>query len=228
MDIKLNLVLQEPIDFQDIRIYQPVLQEITQYGIEQYNTLLVPYSITSDMLNIPEEYKDNIKIFDVVINDQQVLQYLILSLQFFCKTDDIKVYKDVIIVNNGILHRDNFDEFADIILKINAREKPKKEKLPDNPKHREIELKLRAARAKCKPKSEFNLCDIINNVRYGGKYYISLNEINQMTLWSLSNSFNAKIGLSNYDACFSIALVAGDKDNKLEDNHWTKLLKIEN
>jgi hypothetical protein len=227
LDIYNELVLQEPIVFQGIKVYQPIIRDIFEYGIEKYNNFLIPYSIIYDMLGIPEGYEDKVKMFDAVLSDGQLFSLLYLSLRYFCKTEDITLYKNTIIIGTNILYRDNFDEFSDIILKIHAREKPKVDKLPDNPRQREIELKLREAKARCKPKNGFQLCDIINNVRYGGKYYISLDEIKQMTLWSLSNAFNAKIGLSNYDANFSIALVAGDKDNTLENNHWTKLLKVE-
>lgn len=227
MDINLNLVLQEPIIFQGVTIYQPTLEEIMQYGVDEYNNLLIPYSLSWDLLGVSEEERHGIKYFDLIISNEYSYQVLIQSLIYFCRTDSIEFTEMGIRVGNGIITRDNFDEFGDIILKISAKEKPKEEKLPDNPKQREIELKLREARARCKPKNEFQLYDIINNVRYGGKYYIPLDEIKQMTLWSLSNAFNAKVGLSAYDANFSIALVVGDKNNTLEENHWTKILKID-
>lgn len=226
MDIKLNLVLQEPINFQGIKIYQPILHDIFEYGLDEYNKLLIPYSLSWDLMEFSEEQRERIKFYDLVISNEDIFHIFLESLLYFCKDETIQCVQNGIKVGEGIITRDNFDELSEIILKINAHEKPKIEKLPDNPRQREIELKMREAKAKLKNKSEFQLCDVINNVRYGGKYYISLDEIKQMTLWSLSNAFNAKIGLSNYDANFSIALVAGDKDNTLENNHWTKLLKV--
>jgi hypothetical protein len=227
IDIKLGLILQEPIDFQGVKIYQPTLYEIFQCGVNIYNSLLLPYSLTWDMIGISEEKIEGLKFFDIVIKDKTLRELFVQSLMVFCHTDKIDINNDSIKIESGLINRDNFDEFGDIILQINAREKQKIEKLPENPKQREIELKLRALRAKVKPKNEFQLYDIINNVRYGGKYYIPMSEIQEMTLWSLYNAFNSKVGLSNYDATFSIALVAGDKNKTLEDNHWTKLLKID-
>ena len=98
--------------------------------------------------------------------------------------------------------------------------------MPDNPRQRELELKLRSLRVKQKNKNEFLLCDIINIVKYGGKYRITTEEVKNMTLWELTNAYNAKLGISQYENLFQIALVAGDKEHKLEDNHWTKLLKV--
>lgn len=226
MDINNELVLQEPITFQGITIYQPTLREIFKYGINEYNTLLLPYVVTTDVLEMSEEEKSNIKTFDLIINNDQFLMYLYLSLQLFCRTDNIQIFEDRIEINGNVLNRDNFDEFSEIILKINAKEKPKPDKLPDNPRQREIELKLRAAKARIKNKNELQLCDVINIVKYGGKYYIPLEIIKDMTLWELMNAYRAKLGVSNYEDSLSIALVAGDKENKLQDLHWTKQLKI--
>ena len=226
MDINIELVLQEPINFQGIKIYQPTIREIFSYGINEYNSLLVPYMVSLDLLDIEEEQKQQIKTFDLIISNEDILPYLLISLKVLCKTDNITFMQNCIMINDSYLHRDNFDEFSDIVLKIHAREKPKQDKLPDNPRQRELELKLRSLRVKQKNKNEFLLCDIINIVKYGGKYRITTEEVKNMTLWELTNAYNAKLGISQYENLFQIALVAGDKEHKLEDNHWTKLLKV--
>lgn len=226
MNINNELVLQEPIIFQGITVYQPTIREIHKHGMEEYNALLMPYAISLDVLDIPEEDKNKIKTFDLIISDTQILVRLLMSLIILCKTEDVKALDDHIEINGSVLNRDNFDEFSDIVLKIHAKEKPKIDKLPDNPRQREIELKLRENRARARVKNEFQLCDIINNVKYGGNYYISTEEIKNMTLWELMNAYSAKLGVSQYQDTFSIALVAGDKDNLLRDKHWTKQLKI--
>mgnify|MGYP003611213275 CR=1 FL=1 len=46
---------------------------------------------------------------------------------------------------------------------------------------------------------------------------ITTEEIKNMTLWELMNAYSAKLGVSQYQDTFSIALVAGDKDNNLRD-----------
>lgn len=226
MDINNELVLQEPIIFQGMTIYQPTIREIFKHGMKEYDKLLLPYAISLDVLEIPEKEKENIKIFDLIIGNTQMLVSLLMSLIILCKTEDVKALDDHIEINGNVLNRDNFDEFSDIVLKIHAKEKPKVDKLPDNPRQREIELKLRAARARIKNKNELQLCDVINIVEYGGKYHIPLDYIKNMTLWKLMNAYKAKLGVSRYEDSLSIALVAGDKENKLQDLHWTKQLKI--
>lgn len=226
MDINNELVLQEPIIFQGITIHQPTIKEIFSYGINEYNSLLVPYMVSLDLLDIEEEQKQQIKAFDLIICNEDIFSYLLVSLKILCRTDSIAFMQNCIMINDAYLDRDNFDEFSDIILKIHAREKPKQDKLPDNPRQRELELKFREFRAKRKNKNEFLLCDIINIVKYGGNYHITTKEIKDMTLWELTNAYNAKLGVSQYESMFQIALVAGDKEHKLEDNHWTQLLKV--
>lgn len=233
MNINNELVLQEPINFHGIIIYQPTIREIFKYGINEYNNQLLPYLITLDMFNLTEEHKKDLKVFDLINFNQDIFLYLLTSLQILCRCQ----IKDIEIINNGIqneikikegiLNRDNFDEFAEIVLKIHARERPKEDKLPDNPRQREIELKLRANRARVKNNNELQLCDIINIVKYGGKYRITTDEIKNMTLWELMNAYKAKLEISHYEDSFSIALVAGDKNSTLNDKHWVKQLRID-
>lgn len=233
IDINNELVLQEPINFNGIIIYQPTVREIIKYGINEYNNLLLPYLITLDVFELTEEQKKDLKIFDLIILNQEIFLNLLLSIQVLCRCEsqDINILKNeeiqyVIKIKDSILNRDNFDEFAKIVLKIHARERPKEDKLPENPRHREIELKLRSLRAKQKNNNEFQLCDIVNIVKYGGNYYISTEEIKNMTLWELNNAYKAKLGVSYYEDSLSIALVIGDNNNTVNNNHWSKLLKV--
>ncbi len=231
MDINNELVLQEPINFNGIIIYQPIIREIFKYGVNKYNQLLLPYLITLDMFELTEEQKQEFKVFDLIIFNQEIFLNLLLSLQILCKcqAQDIKFIDDnqlmcEIKIKEGKLNRDNFDEFAEIILKIHAREKPKEDKLPENLRQREIELKLREGRKRLEKKNEMNFSDIINVVKYGGKYRITIEEIKEMTLWELMNAYKCKLGISHYEDAFSIYLVGGQKE--LVENHWTKLLKV--
>jgi hypothetical protein len=228
MDVNNELVLQYDINYNGIKIHQTTIDEMYQYGIEEYNKLLLPYYLTLDIFQIPPEEHDNYSIFDLICINEDIFFYLILSLRYFCKTDNITTESDGIHVDGGVINRNNFEEFSQLILKIHAKEREKEEKLPDNPRQRELELKLRALRARHKPKNEIQLCDIMNIVKFGGKYHISINEIRQMTLWNLTMAYKAKVGVSNWEDSLSIALVSGDKENKLDDVHWIKQLKVDN
>jgi len=230
MDISIELVLQEPINFNGLIIYQPIIRDIVKYGINEYNNLLLPYLITLDIFDLTEEHKKDLKVFDLINFNQDIFLYFLTSLQILCRCQ----IKDIEIINNGIqneikikegiLNRDNFDEFAEIVLKIHARERPKEDKLPDNPRQRAVELKLREGRKRLDKKNEISFSDIINIVKYGGKYHISNDEIKEMTLWELMNAYKCKLGMSHYEDSFDIYLVSGNKD-AIED-HWTKLLKV--
>lgn len=226
MDYKINLVLQEPIVFESIKIYQPTLLNILEYGIEEYNQLLLPYSLTFDLLNIPEDKIEGLKYFDIVCADEVLFGLLIKSLQYFCKTDNISSYKNNLVIEKCLLNRDNFDEFSKIILDINAREKPKNDKPPkfESDRQREVWLKLQEGRKRTAKESEMQLCDVLNIVEYGGKYRIPIDDIKHMTLWKIMNAYKAKLSISNYEDSFQIYLVSGEK--KLVKDHWTQQIKV--
>jgi hypothetical protein len=231
MNINNELVLQLDINFNGIKIYQNTINEIFAYGIEEYNKLLLPFFLTLDDLKIPKEEQNKYNMFDLIMLEEELFYILVNSIRYFCKTDNIKTTKTKsgigLNIDGGILNRDNYEEFCNIILKIHSKERLKEDILPENPRQKEIELKLREARARCKPKSDIQLCDIINIVKYGGKYHISTEEIKKMTLWDLSMAYYAKVGVSNWEDSLSIALVSGDKENKLDNLHWLKQLKVD-
>ena len=83
--------------------------------------------VSLDLLDIEEEQKQQIKTFDLIISNEDILSYLLISLKVLCKTDNITFMQNCIMINDSYLHRDNFDEFSDIVLKIHAREKPKQD-----------------------------------------------------------------------------------------------------
>jgi len=231
MDIKLNLILQEPIDFYGIPIQLITFEEIFKYGIDKFNQLLIPFSITIDLLEneLSEEDKLKIKNFDLVVSDKSIFQLLIQALQLFCKTDDIQFVEEGIKIKDGILNRDNFDEFAIIILQICARERQTKERVPifKNDLQRDIWTKLQEGRKREAKKNELKLEDVINIVQYGGKSFIPKEEIKKFTLWEMMNAYKTILGISNYQDSFSIYLISGEK-SLVEGKHWTELIKIDN
>lgn len=226
MDYKLQLVTQSPINFEGLKIYQPIFREIEE-DIESYNQLLIPYSLTFDLLNIPEESTEDLKYFDIICFDQSLKNLFIKSLQYFCKTDNINFYKNSCIVDKCIIHRDNFDDFSKIILDINAREKPKVEKTPifKNERQKDIWEKLQEGRKRFAKKSELYLYDVLNICEFYD-YYIPMKTIKEWTLFKIMQCYKVKIGVSNWKDTFSIYLVSGEK-SLIEGKHWTDLIKLD-
>jgi hypothetical protein len=225
--------MQEPIDFHDICIiHQPSFGEILKYKIPKFEQLLLPYYITIDSLNVElsEEQKNQIKSFDIVMSSFGIVRLLYKSLKFFTKSrirhDSYGLYMEGF---KGRLNRDNFDEFAEIILDICARKRPEKEKIPvfANERQKDIWLKLQEGRKRNSRRNELRLEDVLQVCEYGGEYYISKDIIRSFTLWEIMNCYKAKVGMSNYKDSFSIYLISGEK-SLIEDKHWTELIKIEN
>lgn len=232
LNLNLYLKIQEPIKFYDVCIiHQPSFKEILNYGLEEFEKLLLPYYITIDNLfedEVTDEEKEGLTNFDLLCSSQELVSCLFLSLEFFCK-DKPDVDEQGILFEGfeGRLNRDNFDEFADIILKICGREKPKKEKIPvfQNDRQRDIWEKLQEGRRRNAKNNEVKLEDIINYCEYGGRSYIPIEEIKKWTMWRIMNCYNSIIGVSAYKDNFSIYLVSGEKD-LIDNKHWTDLLKL--
>lgn len=230
-NINLYLKTQESIPFYNIcKIHQSSFKEILDYGIEDFEKLLLPYYITIDSLSdeITEEEKQNLTNFELVCSSQDSVEFLFLSLEFFCKCK-IDVDKDGFIFEgcNGRLNKNNFDEFAEIILKICGRERVKKEKVPEfkNDRQKDIWQKLQEGRKRNAKNNEIKMEDIINYCEFGGRSYIPIEEIKKWTIWRIMNCYNSIIGTSAYNDSFRIYLVSGEK-SLIENKHWTDLLKL--
>lgn len=231
-NINLYLKVQKPIKFYDVCIiHQPSLNEILEYNIEEFEKLLLPYYITLDNISeeLTDEQKEGLTNFDLLRNSREFVSYLLMSLEFFCKSEIIDFdEKDGISFKgfNGRLNRNNFDELAEIILKICGRERPKVEKkVFANERQRDIWEKLQEGRRRSAKRNELKLEDVLNICEFGGKYHIPIEEIIRWSLWGIINCYKTIMGISNYEDSFSIFLVNGNKD-LIEDKHWTELIKL--
>lgn len=231
LEYNIYLKVQKPIKFYDVCvIHQPSFEEILEFGIEEFEKLLLPYYITLDNISeeLTDEQKEGITNFDLVCSSQDFMYYLFLSLEFFCKSkvdiDESGIFFEEF---NGKLHKDNFDELAKIILKICARERQKAEKKRtfENDRQRDIWEKLQAGRARSAKKNELKLEDVLNICEFGGKYYIPIEQIQKWSLWRIINCYKTIMGISSYDNSFSIYLISGEKD-LIEGKHWTELIKL--
>lgn len=229
MDIKLQLVSQSPIMFNNIKIHQITFQEIEEIGFEKFDQLLLPYIVDINYPDIPEEYKNKyLTTFDYVLDEPLLLTSLVVSLQLFCKTKKILLTEDGISIEDGILNKYNFEEFGNIILQILSRERPKFEKPPvfKNELQRDIWTKIQEGRKRDAKKNELHLYDVLNVCEFY-KYHICINEIKNWTLYKIMQCYKVKLGESAWNDNFSIYLVSGEK-SLIENKHWIDLIKIDN
>lgn len=152
-NLKLNLITMSPVPFYEGFVKQPTIQDIISIGEDEFNTNILPFAVTLDILNLESEQKSMFKTFDLFFlknndeyvlldNSRPIIDILVESLRFFFNTDrvtlhepkhesfilrDEKHLQPKIIIDNKIrIDRDNFDELQDLILLICQREKPKK------------------------------------------------------------------------------------------------------
>ena len=234
LEIKTYLVTQKPIPFENILIHQLSFEEILNFGIEQFNQLLIPYLLTIDILDIPKKDKINLDLFeDIILKDSSLLISLIYSLQLFCKIDDIDILEDGIKIDNFILNKNNYEDFSNIVLQICVREKLKLEKPPrfkakEGTEEYEEALRrwnnLQEGRKRNAEKNTLQIYDVLNICEFYD-YYIPIETIVKWTLFKIMQCYKVKIGVSNYRDNFSIYLVAGDK-KIIENNHWLEQIKV--
>lgn len=232
MDLNLvYLEAQKPIKFNDILIYQITLDDILDYDMEKYNMLLLPFLIDVEDLDISDEaLKQDLNIFDIFTLNQEGFSVLLDSISFFCKTNEIRFdeQKQTLYIGDGYINKDNFADFAKIILESNSKQKIQKEKPPKNmtPKQKDIWEKLQAGRKRAMEKSQIDLADLINVCQFGGDYYIPMDDILQWTLWNISRCYKTILGKSSFNELFDIYCVTGE-EKLIKNRHWTDLIKVD-
>lgn len=225
------LIAQKNINFNNIIIYQITLNEILDCGIDEYNMLILPFLLDIDDLEISDkESISGMNIFDILLLNSDTLNILLNSISFFCKTDKISLdeQKGCLYIGDGYINRENFNEFSDIILKMNGKQKISKEKPPKNmtEKQKDIWEKLRAGRKRALEKSQIDLSDLINVCQFGGSFYICLQEILGWTMFNIARCYKTILEKSNYQELFEIYCVTGE-DKLIKNQHWTDLIKID-
>lgn len=91
----IDLVTQEPINYNGLIIFQPSFKDIKEFGIDLYNQIMMLYSLTLDCFDNLPENKGDINIFnDIILNDKYLLSCLSESLYFLTKADSITLYQN--------------------------------------------------------------------------------------------------------------------------------------
>jgi len=231
----LFLKIQKPIKYYDVCIiHQPSFEEILEYGTDEFEKLLLPFYITLDNISseLTDEQKEGLTNFDILCSSEEFMSYLIISLEFFCKSkldfDENGIsFNNGLNVFNGRLNKVNFDELAETILQICGRARQKVEKkVFANDIQKDIWAKLQAGRAKNASKNELKLEDVLNVCEFGGKYYIPIEEIKKWSLWRITNCYKTIMGISSYEDSFSIYLISGDPE-LIQGKHWSELIRLD-
>lgn len=230
MDIKSCLLLCKPINFKNICKIYPIDLDTYLDDEEKINDLYLPYAISKEYLS---ENPCDCSNFEIVLSNQEYFTLLYESLLLLCKTSDIKIKIDdpnnpelFFDDNKSSLNKNNFDEFADIVLLSGGKERYKPEVIPvfETPEGYERWKKYEENKKKYTKKEDSSLANLINVVQSGGFSYVSEELIKKWSVWKLINSYNSTINRDGYDKQYSQYLVTGKPDNIKE--HWSELLKV--
>ena len=171
---------------------------------------------------------DSLKFYfqeDVSLMTAKDLEYAgVVDLGY---SDDIlsSVYL-ILVENNGIIDRDNFDVIANTILEINGAKKMKIEPEPEfkNERQRDIYNKIMEGRRRKAEKETETIADMIDVVQFGGKSFISYDEIEKFTIQQLIHAYITILNIDGFNINFG-QYQAGASPKDLDLDHWTKKIK---
>lgn len=235
-----ELFLGKPIYYKSLIFYPLTIEEITKItDIETFRNCMLPFIITKDFLieqkKISKDKACNLNIFeDYIIKEQAMLQQMAFMLSTYCKTSDIALLDNkLILYNEGKnstfeIDKYNFEDISDILCQLTCMTKIKVELPPPNMSERQRDIweKLQAGRKRSVKKNESHIYDIMNICEFCGNYYISVAELKSMTLWQMMNCYKAKTNMKIYDDNLLIGLAAHDLKSVIKNNHWSQKLLI--
>lgn len=248
------MIFSKEIEVDDFIIKVPTINDIVKIGEEKYKELLIPYIISKDMVKCDEKIYNELKDFDLffILGEYKenitLLDLLLESLKFYFKEDvfllngkDLKYnnivdlgYDDdileniyfILVENNGLISRENFDYIADTILKINNTKKSKIEPEPkfENDRQKDIYNKIMEGRRRKAEREYDTFNDIIHVVQFGGKSFISYDEILKFTVCQLIDAFTTILCIDSFNINFG-QYQAGADPKQLDLEHWINKIK---
>jgi len=221
MDLNTELKLLKGSSFfvDDIEIKPLKLKDIVDIDYFKYLQYLNIYILElSDIFtDFPDEFK-GITIFDLLLNSEidDLLENLINSIYLFFKPKDLKVNNNEIILDNKIIHRDNWNSICKIIKMQNCVQKIEKETYnPANDKAREIIKKIEANKKNIPQKEFITLASMISGVAWKS-HNLNIIDIWDITIYQLYDALNRLNLIDDYQFTLN-GIYAGTVDGKKID-----------
>lgn len=225
----LNLILNKPIVYDGLKINIVSLREIFDYGLDRYDDLMLPFSLTPLCFNKPI---DSVLRQGILTNIELINPFCEM-LSLATGYDECRLtpeYIDLIFSDSETFRIDdsNYDDICDIILKMNAKKKIEIIEHPPDESERlkSLRKKIQKGRQDFESKNKVNLWDIINICEFAGDYYIPISEIEKWSLWKIGNCYNARVDWKSYNDDFEIAIVNGDNKRISDGNHWYRKFMV--
>lgn len=247
-----TLFYSEEVEWNELTIKIPKVKDILNIGECKYLKLLEPFCTPFEYLEeiiANKEDLDKYKTFDIfhlkikngdaneIIykNEDQKPMFEVLceAISFFVgmKAYYIETYNIITFPEDNcdvIISRDNFDDFADLILKINSMVRFKIQKMPEfkSDRARDSWIKLQNGRKKSAKEHEISLLNKIITIMLGGKSFIDKNTIKQFTIVEFNSIFNWILSLDTWNRDFDKYLVGCDIKDLQIKKHWIYSLKL--
>lgn len=225
----LNLIRNQPIDYNGLKIGVISLKQICEYGIEKFDDLMLPFALSPSCFKTPIESI----LCQCILMDLDLLhkftELLSIAVHFkVCRPTPTHI--DMTFEDGSEFRIDdsNFDDICDIILKMNAKSKIRIEKEPQTKSARKKDIwkKLVEGRKKFEERNKVHLYDMLNVCEFGGDYHIPISEMDTWSLWKIGRCYQSRVGWKSYSDALDIALVSGDSKNITGEHHWHKQLMV--
>lgn len=212
-------------------IYQPTLNYIIEKDIEIediYYPFIVDKNICSDGLTVFDTFIQLKKVY----HDDKIIDKLLGSLKILYMTEDVKLNEDtetIVINERYTLNKDNYNYLCENVAEIfmldlkdiqkKYDEIKKERERPKTERDRKIaEAKARSMRNR--PKEDvFDLIDMSNYLIHSSEKYTYENILN-MTVWQIKNSFNLYNKKENYDMEKRYRTSGNFDMGKEKQKHW--------
>jgi len=132
----------------------------------------------------------------------------------------------ILVENNGLIDRTNFDDIADMILKINFTERKEIKPEPKfkSKRKKDIYNKIMEGRRRKQEKDAHTIADMVRIVQFGGKSFINFDTIQEFTIYQLIDTYMSILSIDSFNIKFW-QYHAGADPKELNLEHWTEEIK---
>lgn len=220
----LRYIFNMPIEIDGIgKLYSFTMDEYIKY-----NNLFDVLSITLNNIlqNIPEdnikqreEIENNVKIFDIIISEEYLLNPLCELLYYSFHADNVAWNPSLqqIRVDDGIVDRNNFDYISEQIMKSNNLQFTKQAKTKELQEWFDKKSRLNSS------KNNVDMEDIITSIMAFTGY--TPDQILKLSIYQINSLIERLNKISDYESNVQF-LCVGAKDIKLE--HWCSHIENKN
>lgn len=231
------------------KIYQPLVRDVVDMGEDEFQTLIMPFILTTDAIFNGAENEDELNekydVFDLfflkgengktllddaIFNGKSATESLVESIKYLTHADDIRILemRQKLVVNDSyLIDKNEFNKIRKIVQDVLGRGDIQVEKPPKHmgKRQKDIWFKLQRGRRRKAEKEAVYLQDLINYTSFGGTSYIPFKDIDMMTYFQLHNAYKSIVGVDAYRTGLQYK-VSQKYEIKEDIKHWSESIKI--